>query len=324
MPNGFFIGLMSIWFLWQIFKLLNLYIIPHQFKVKIAESKQMKSQGNHQVEILIHHKSLFPMFHAQLELICENQLTNKKDMIYLPVSFAGNEEQQLKVELQLDVCGLWEIQTVAVNQPKLISPSNVKFEATSNYELLVLPRIFNMNFQLENEGIREDESSASGSVVIQQGSERFGFRAYRKGDPMKSIHWKLSAKQDELVVSEQLEIEQVSRQFYIEKTANAVKYDTLLSLLFSMLYACEKANQLGHIRINQVDYTTENIDDIAYALLSGQSCDKPNRPDFIALVYDEAVSTSIIYRLKNEEIACLKDTDFTTASIEEKFVAVQL
>lgn len=323
-PNGYFIGLLFIWMILQLTRYLNRYIVAHEFYVEIVGDNRLNCDEKTLLQMTISHKGNLPIFYAELQIQVENKLTNEKMTYSMPISIARNDEQNIKFELQLDHCGNWEIQVLAVNMSKLIMPSKISFEVTAIHNVIVFPKIFAMDIQLSEDGEQQHHLNKQRYSTTNQSSERFGFRAYRKGDSIKAIHWKLSAKQDELVVSEHIEEQQTTAHFYIEKANQPEKYDALLSLLFSLLLACQKTNKQGLIRIGGDDYAISNVEEIAVALLSGQRCELPQIKDFIAIVADEEVKSSRVFQLKAENIKRLRPTDFTVESMQKQFAYVTL
>jgi len=80
------------------------------------------------------------------------------------------------------------------------------------------------------------------SVSLQQGinlrpkpgggfSEEHDLREYRQGDPVRSIHWKVSAKFDTLIIREPLELPPHSRLVHIMPWKNAAERDLILGCL---------------------------------------------------------------------------------------------
>lgn len=323
-PNAYFIGLLLLWLLLQLMKFLSLYIVSHEMTVTLSGAEQIQLGEATELQIALRHKSPLPIFFAKLEMELENTLTAEKTSHSLPISLAKNDEQQLKIALQLEHCGVWTIRSVNVAMPKLLSPAPKKLHAAAAHEITVLPTVFNMAIQLKEEGQQQFATSNEQFQTTATTSERFGFRPYRKGDAIKSIHWKLSAKQDELVVSEHLEEQQTIAQFYIEKTEDVQQYEILLTLLFSMLHACKAANKQGRIRIEQVDYSIISLEEIAHALLSGKKCEKPISENYIAIVAQEVIEHSQVFRLKAEEQERLQANDFTMSSMPTQFARVIL
>lgn len=323
-PTPFLIGLLSIWLLWHLLTYINCYFIAHQFHVQLEGNAQSKLNEVQQLEIKLQHRSLLPLYHAQLQMEFINELTNEKIIYPVAIAVARKDEQKLILQYKLAQCGHWIIRATEVSINKKFKKNKKNYAVNAQHDFIIYPKQFPLILQTTGQQVDVDGVTTSPSFSITQSSERFGFRDYRKGDAIKQIHWKLSAKQDELVVSEHIEEQQAILQFYVEKTMDSVQYDLLLSLLFSILTACTEKGEQANISINGVLYAASNMDGIAHALLSGQRCDQPMSGDFVALVSEEAIEQRHVLRLKSTTSQCQSPYDFTAESMETQFATLAL
>lgn len=321
-PTPFLIGLFAIWILWHLVKLINHYWIAHQFHIQLIGENQSEIEEGKQLEIIIQHRSLLPLYAARLQVEFTNALTSEKRIDYIPLTMARKDEQKILLQYKLAQCGHWTIRTTEMISRNYVSGSQKTYKATARQELFIYPKQFPMAVQTIGQPFELVGMAKQQQITTTQDSERFGFRAYRKGDAIKQIHWKLSAKQDELIVSEHIEEQQTLVQFYIEKPMDTLQYDILLSLLFSMLSACAKANKSGVISINGVQYSIANLQEIAEALLTGQRCDQPKNSPFIAIVSNERIENGVVFCLKKQASDCHSPYDFTSETMRNQFATL--
>ena len=62
------------------------------------------------------------------------------------------------------------------------------------------PRNIELRLPVSSEQQKQDNSTFVGSTIVNSGGDMFGVRDYITGDNMKNVHWKLSAKNEELVM----------------------------------------------------------------------------------------------------------------------------
>lgn len=320
-PIPFLFALVTLWFLWLLLNSINHFFISHQFQVHIVGEKQSEVGREGQLQIMIQHKSLFPLWASELQLEFSNQLTNEKIQQKMVLTLARKDQQKHFLRYNLTQCGQWKICAIDV-MAKSIWGGSKSYPIKSQHEIIVYPKQFAIQLQKLSQAVSEGKVSTQHRVLSLETSERFGFRAYRKGDAIKQIHWKLSAKKDELIVSEHISEQQGVLQFYIEKSADATQYTTLLSLLFSLLSACVKENREVMISINHQQYNGSDMREIASALLRGGQCDRPKTGEFLAIVSNESVENGLILRLKEQASECQTAYDFTAESMESQFATL--
>ena len=105
----------------------------------------------------------------------------------------------VKTDVRFRYRGIYEIgvSEVYIYDPLRIFRIRKKINNYSN--VTVLPRTLETDFG-EQRAVSDFPSPASSSVSTREAAETANIREYRAGDPLKSIHWKLSSKAEELQV----------------------------------------------------------------------------------------------------------------------------
>lgn len=105
----------------------------------------------------------------------------------------------VKTDVRFRYRGKYEIGVaeVYIYDPLRIFRIRKKINNYSN--VTVLPRTLETDFG-EQRAVSDFPSPASSSVSTREAAETANIREYRAGDPLKSIHWKLSSKAEELQV----------------------------------------------------------------------------------------------------------------------------
>jgi len=164
-----------------------------------------------EIRIVIKGRGLLPGY-VHCRILCENLLTGESYEEEL------NPAASTRFTLSSNSCGVLAISIVKLTAVDLFSLSawdikkrhstaamthlnTAPRDATS--KILVMPTLLNSQLKINpstKASLESEEYSMhfSGSDP----SETFAIREYRPGDPLKSIHWKLSQKTDKLLVRE--------------------------------------------------------------------------------------------------------------------------
>lgn len=203
------VGFMTLAYMTAVLFVLSFFVIIYRkctIKGKIQVPIGISEIGKpNTIKLIITNNSAIPLTRIKAVLIVEDTLTKakRKCVMRLPVvtkgahtfessvilNNAGNYEIILKSLRVYDFTGLFygrvKVAKAKVIQimPKFIDVPVTLTEAT-------------MNFYGESD-IYEDERAGHDN------SELFQVREFKAGDRLQNIHWKMSAKQDDLMVKEQ-------------------------------------------------------------------------------------------------------------------------
>ena len=145
-----------------------------------------------------------PVSRAVLRLELKNALTGEEERRRVVLSgLLGGEGLACPLEAPTGRCGRLTCQVRRVRLLDGLGLFALPLRAAPPAALLVLPRT--EPFPLPE---RWTEGDHGGPLLPRPGGgpgEDYDLRGYRPGDPLRSVHWKLSSKRDELVVRETLE-----------------------------------------------------------------------------------------------------------------------
>ena len=171
----------------------------------VPEASLVTMGGSARFRILLRHASFLPLIRPQVRLGWTNQLTGesgerkltltaqKLAELTVPAAHCGRLVCRVERAVCCDLLGLFPL-------PVRKGPERA---------VLILPA------HLELEGKEELAAGESAGTVLRPRpgggpGEDYDLREYRVGDPLRSVHWKLSSKKDELVVRETLEPQQAA------------------------------------------------------------------------------------------------------------------
>ena len=143
----------------------------------------------------------FPVGRAALRLTLVNRLTGESSTLRRTLSSGARRVEKAETRH----CGQLECTVVRARILDLSGLFSLPLtRGTAEADLLILPRPVEAALPPENltgkqagAGLRPRPGGGPG--------EDYDLRLYRPGDPLRSVHWKLSSKWDELVVQETLE-----------------------------------------------------------------------------------------------------------------------
>ncbi len=155
-------------------------------QVKVLLSKEMRGKhwgGKLRVQLMIRNTCFTDKKCIWQTISCDSQ-----NSFHLIMDNAGNYEISIRKMRIYDISGLFYL-------------SRKSKEAAS---VVVLPELYPVNIRL-SEAVRNFAGEAEVYDTVRCGddaSEILKLRAFKEGDKLKNIHWKLSAKAGELMVKE--------------------------------------------------------------------------------------------------------------------------
>lgn len=159
------------------------------------------------------------------------------------------EEREFKLAIRFDHIGEYTAGLKRVEVFDLLGFFSYSFENTVQYPVVVSPQIFDISkLSVANE--TTSDSRRLLVSVINDGMDYAGSREYALGDPMKSIHWKLSARTHSLMTrlyetpinpSLSIIIDSFSPQY--DKETMLFNFDAIVEAGFS-LSAYARANDI--------------------------------------------------------------------------------
>lgn len=158
-----------------------------------------------QFHISLHTSSLFPLIRPRVRLCWINQLTGEEGQALLFVS----PSKESSLTIPAGHCGRLVCRAERAWSCDLLGLFPLPVWRGTEGALLVLPPALELDDAQELTGGQND------GVVLRPRpgggpGEDYDLREYRAGDPLRSVHWKLSSKLDELVVRETLEPQQAA------------------------------------------------------------------------------------------------------------------
>jgi uncharacterized protein (DUF58 family) len=289
--------------------------VKHKITVRLdIKEKQCSTGENIPMTITLENKSLIPVLSCEITLgytiNCMPQ--TEKIKIDTPVFPCNTQRHTVHFSsehfgsvscriLSVKIRDALRLKKFRLSKKRIIQPDT---------SILFIPEIIGLTNAVcdySDSGI--DSDRYSGVKAGTDPSEIFDIREYRDGDKMSRVHWKLTAKQDELMVREySLPLVDCCRivtdthippQTSEKDTDNAKLYDTAIQLAVSLSALLTEKSERHSIctysesqnRLNE--YTVSDHESHLNActrLISDGSCSKPNLAA-AAIVSDDEIHT---------------------------------
>lgn len=287
---GWFGGFL-LWLVILLPPVVSLLSLPAMLSMRLAlEAPESVTQGEEaELCLLFQSKRRFPVGQVRVRLRIENLYTGEqrresfrfdavslsRSLLPLPTADCGALRLSVERWTCADALGLLALRRA---RPDAVT-------------CVILPQAA----EPENAGFTEPSSQTQPRLKPKYGggfAEDHELRAYRPGDSMNSVHWKLSSKMDELIVREALVPE--NDKIYLILQANAADDRGLQTLLW--LSQQLNRRELPHLIVANEVYPVADGAGTLAALKKILSAPK------IAAVSCELSDARAVYRVKNGEV----------------------
>ena len=143
--------------------------------------------------LTIENRSFLPAVSLDALFFISDLFGEERESVRRRVSLPPHASKTFDFALSFDHIGTYQ---VGIRQVELSDPFGIFTHVRDDCELFdvfVRPRIYDIaSLRLSSEAVQESKSSIT--AVLDDGMDYYGVREYRWGDPIKSIHWKLSSR----------------------------------------------------------------------------------------------------------------------------------
>lgn len=182
---------------------LAAYISVKELRVSLAGRHSGESGEDMEIRLVLSNSSLCLSGRLRAILSCQNHVFGTEDEQILEPVPPGKGEKSFEVPFDSFECGSRTIRVKSLGLTDMLGLFRFPMEGGQSFVCTVYPFEGRIQAELKQHIDREQpgeiyDSKKSGMDV----SEVFGLREYQEGDSLQSIHWKLSAKSDSLIVRE--------------------------------------------------------------------------------------------------------------------------
>ena len=236
------LSVLTISFVWLI-----LVYFGKSFHLQRKITLKIEEDDTLEIVLEIKNESFLPIFDVVLEdhLSCANPEERQK---FIMLDFlSSNSASKLTYHCLCPQRGRYEIGPLTAYFFDPLGLFYFKQTYLVYSELYVYPRTFNIHkFPALNKGTSPWQGVET-SRVSGDDDEFYGVREYKRGDPLKKIHWMVSARKNQLIVKE------FQRQSFFRAT---------------ILFNLEKEDNLGEGKESVGEYTIKIVASIAKYLIN--------------------------------------------------------
>lgn len=205
--SGFSWFLLFFEILFAISMILWVHFAAKKIKAELEMDQPFIFRGDTQKAVLtVHNPMFFPVPDIQVRMVLSDPVAEgQESQRMIHVAAGGRGKDRWRFQIQPVHCGIVKVQ---IRELRVYDYLGIFYARLSSSLLrgafAVLPQIHPFVLEKEPKGGAEQGEQRE-SVLARVGSdsqEIFDTRAYQWGDTMKNIHWKLSAKSEQLMVKE--------------------------------------------------------------------------------------------------------------------------
>lgn len=181
------------------------FIFGRKITAQISFGSDSVTKGStEKIKITIHNPTILPFIGAKLVLEFKNSYEGKTYQKVLWVNLPDRETSRYLLEVTPVCCGKVSASIRKFRLYDYVGLFSMKGKIKSSASAMIVPAIEQVQVELseeKNEFI-DDPIKYSDAEAGDDPSEVFDVREYRQGDKMQKIHWKLTAKKDDIFIKE--------------------------------------------------------------------------------------------------------------------------
>lgn len=235
--------------------LCYLYARKIEYQVK-SQAGSVEAGNTIPIEITIHNPSWLPFLNIETEFEYYN-LFYKEEPIYHSICLSAQPRKTTSYVLPFQTCyaGMFIISIKQVIITDFLHLKSFPISFTTNISVPILPKEITF---IPSSLPQSNEAAEDGDVLKKYGvvsTEFQGVREYIPGDKLQNIHWKMSAKSDDLLVKDPQPV--AERLLTVLPELERGKLDETISTFFS--FGKSLVNQQETFLVGIFSYTEKTF-----------------------------------------------------------------
>lgn len=181
----------------------SLFIInktKEKFKINM---KFRRNEEELKITLQVENTSKFPIVYAKILMNVRNIITGVEENIKIPFSIIPKRSKNFNFFIGDKRCGMLKVKVEKIIFSDILGLIKKEVMKEKEIESVIMPGFEELD--IANDAADKYDMESFKYSQYNRGndsSETFGIVPYKKGNDIKSIHWKLSAKTDEIMVRE--------------------------------------------------------------------------------------------------------------------------
>ena len=215
-----------------------LKVSSRRIKISFDGNKTVtKRDEEYILKVTFTNSSFVPVTNCNFRLELRNDYADETQTRYMSVSVPAFGRRVVNIYIKPILCGRINACIDDVSVKDLMSLFEVKVNGKTDYAINVMPRRIKSDVDvLVGENVSDDTEKVHRDNT---GSEIIDIREYVSGDSLKTVHWKVSAKKDELYVKERGDTTQERTMLLLELNKNDI--NGILDMVYTYL--------LGYVKL---------------------------------------------------------------------------
>lgn len=202
------------------------------------EFNQYLTYRNNQSKLVfhLHNHSVFPQNHVTLRFRIQNGLQDNPYIHEITLYVGPKQKVNYEFPVSFSFCGLFHAELISVSTSDIFNFIGSEKNTDLNSDIVVLPSKVDLSESVyDYTGQAQDDDIFEAQNKGEDHSEIFSIREYGPGDTLQMVHWKLSAKIDQLFIKEFGDLTGDMFQIFLELSYNDNKQmDAFFDLLWSI------------------------------------------------------------------------------------------
>ncbi len=205
-----------------------------EIPISVAECEQTT-----EITLKVKNRSFLPAVKLVFFLSYENLLTGEKGQIRLKGASDGKQTSVICAKVQVNHCGKYQLKLRKIRIYDLSGIFYLPRSYKNSSEFYVIPQLYDTavcvteasrHFMGEADVYSDTAGGTDASEILQ-------IREFRSGDKIQSIHWKMSAKVDELMVRENRQPIGCPVVLFLDFKEKRKQMDTFLTIAAAVSFA---------------------------------------------------------------------------------------
>lgn len=184
---------------------IELFIRRFTLKAHIEIPVGISEKGSEvPVKVTLINKGLFSLARSKARVAVYDTLRGKKEWYWFKLPAAARGENVFIRNMRFSRIGSYELIVKKLRVYDMTGLLHMDMRSVSKGRIRIMPKLNEVSVRLSERtrnfygesDIYDDENSGHDN------SELFGVREYRAGDRLQNVHWKLSVKQEDIMVKE--------------------------------------------------------------------------------------------------------------------------
>ena len=252
-------------------------------------------------------RSIVPSMDCEVLLSSENSFygSKAKTVMALPVRAMGSFEKYIPIDYTMN--GMFSFEISDIRFRDLLGLVSLRKKVSTKAEVVVLPETeknTELNMSDLTNGMTESEETVKKGHDFSDVSD---VREYIPGDKLMSIHWKLSAKKDSLMVKDRVSMSDQQMVVVTELAGKDEEVDEILSLTYGIC----KAFVADQIFIRLMWWSEMSYEFHEHHILNADDLKEAFQEMYYEKIYKDPDKTRVLMRSIRPELKAYVDICMT-------------